>query len=246
MPQHRKVFGRVGTLAAILLAGALIASCVGRSKSAAKERYAPTIRPSDFGGTIDNAYLPLVPGARSLYQATTSKGTERTLIEVTHDTKTVRGVTCVVVHDTVTVGGELKEDTFDWYAQDRGGNVWYFGENTKEYEGGRVVSTKGSWEAGVDGAQPGIIMPAHPKVGTTYRQEYRRGVAEDQAKVLGLSETVEVPSGKYRDVVKTKDFTKLKPNTVEHKYYARGVGVVLEVMVRGGADRLELIEHHAP
>jgi hypothetical protein len=244
MLQHRKVFGRVGTLAAILLVGALIASCGGRSKSAAKEGYAPTIRPSDFGGTIDNAYLPLVPGARSLYQATTSKGTERTVIEVTHDTKTIRGVTCVVVHDTVTVGGELKEDTFDWYAQDRSGNVWYLGEATRAVRNGEL-SPAGSWEAGVDGALPGIIMKADPRVGDAYRQEYYRGHAEDMGKVVRTGASASVPFRSLEGLLVTQDWTPLEPKVVEEKFYARGIGLVLETTVRGGSDRNELVSYQS-
>ena len=120
--------------------------------------------------------------------------------------------------------GNLTEKTFDYYAQDKKGNVWYFGEDTKEYENGKVVSTKGSWEAGVDGAKPGFIMQADPKVGETYRQEYYEGEAEDMAKVLSLSESVTVPYGSFDQVLVTKEWTPLEPGLVEHKYYAPGVG----------------------
>lgn len=227
---------------------ALIAtSCSGKSSSSAteasKHAYAPRIRPADFGGPVDNPYFPLAPGSRWVYEGRNPEGNERTVVEVTRDTKTILGITAVVVHDTVTKDGNVKEDTFDWYAQDRQGNVWYLGEDTKEYANGVVVSTKGSWEAGVNGAQPGIIMKARPKAGATYRQEYFKGQAEDFAQVLSTRESVSVPAGTYRDVLKTKDFTPLEPELLEHKYYARGVGVVQEVTVKGGSGRVQLVEY---
>jgi hypothetical protein len=146
----------------------------------------------------------------------------------------------------VRLDGALIEDTVDWYAQDQQGNVWYFGEDTKEYEHGRAVSDHGSWEAGFKGAQPGIVMEASPQVGDRYRQEYFEGEAEDMAKVIAVDATATVPAGSYTDVVKTKDFTPLEPKLREHKYYARGVGVVLEVTFRGGSERAELVEHARP
>ena len=140
--------------------------------------------PARFSTTIDNPFLPFVPGTVMRYRETGDDGRGRVVVRVTHRTKTVQGVETVVVRDRAFVGGELVEDTFDWYAQDRQGNVWYFGENTKEYENGQVVSTAGSWKAGRDGARAGIVMKAHPRVGDTYYQEYAPGVAEDQATVL--------------------------------------------------------------
>jgi hypothetical protein len=231
---------------AAALAALLAASCNGKSSSsvteASKHAYAPRIRPADFGGPVDNPFFPLTPGSRWVYEGRKAEGNERTVVEVTRDTKTILGITAVVVHDTVTKDGSVKEDTFDWYAQDRQGNVWYLGEDTKEYENGAVVSTKGSWEAGVKGAQPGIIMKARPKPGGPYRQEYFKGQAEDYAQVLSTQASVTVPAGTYRDVVKTKDFTPLEPKLLEHKYYAPGVGVVREVTVKGSSGRVELVE----
>jgi hypothetical protein len=152
----------------------------------------------------------------------------------------------VVVHDKVTERGNLVENTFDWYAQDACGNVWYLGENTKEYEDGVVVSTAGSWEAGVDGAQAGVIMPADPRVGLTYRQEYLAGEAEDAAEILSLDEQVQVPFGHFRDAVLIKEFTPLHPRLLEYKLYAKGVGVVLAIAVSGGSDREELMRMTPP
>src|SRR3954462_2004891 len=134
--------------------------------------------------------------------------------------------------------GKLIEKTFNYYAQDKKGNVWYFGEDTREYKNGKVTSTKGSWEAGVDGAKPGIIMQAHPKVAQSYRQEYYKGEAEDMAKVLSLNESVTVPYGSFDRVLKTKEWTPLEPSYVEHKYYAPGVG-----QVYGGGLELVDVKH---
>jgi hypothetical protein len=143
---------------------------------------------------------------------------------VTSDTKKVMGVGCVVVEDKEWEGGKLIERTYDWFAQDKKGTVWYFGEDTKEYENGKVVSTKGSWEAGVDGAKPGIIMQADPKVGESYRQEYYPGEAMDMARVLSLNASVTVPYGSFDHVLETKEWTPLQPGFFEKKYYVRGVG----------------------
>jgi len=206
------------------------------------EPYEPTINPADFVAQIDNQYLLFTPGTTFIYEGETEDGKERIEVEVTHETKEILGVTCIVVRDRVWVDGELAEDTFDWYAQDKDGNVWYFGEDSKEYKGGKVVSTGGSWEAGVDGAKPGIIMKANPQIGDAYRQEYYKGEAEDLAEVLSLSESVSVSYGSFENCIKTKEWTPLEPDVVEHKYYATGVGVVLEVMVKGGSERTELVE----
>jgi len=212
---------RRGRPAAVVaaLAALLLTSCGGDSSTPATERskraYEPRIRPADFGGPVDNPYFPLVPGSRWIYDGTQKDGSERTTVEVTPDTKAILGVSAVVVHDTVSTAGAVKEDTFDWYAQDRKGNVWYFGEDTKEYENGVVVNTEGSWEAGVDGAKAGIIMKVRPRPGVAYRQEYYRDHAEDFAQVLGKVDSVTVPAGSYHDVLETKEFTPLEPKLVE-------------------------------
>ena len=212
-------------------------------KAVAEEvNYNPVIDPVNFVSGIDNKYFPLVPGTKHTYTAETDEGTERIEVYVTHQTKNVLGVTCVVVDDKVWLDDELIEATLDWYAQDGDGNVWYFGEDTKEYdENGNVISTEGSWEAGVDGAMPGIIMWAEPKVGDTYRQEYYEGEAEDMAKVLRMNASVSVPWGDYEDCLVTKEWTPLERGVIEHKYYAPGVGVVLEVARAGGKSRVELV-----
>jgi hypothetical protein len=202
------------------------------------QAYEPEFDPADFVAVIDNPYLPWTPGTTLVYEG----GGERVEVTVTDESREIMGIAATVIHDQVFVDGELVEDTFDWYAQDAAGNVWYLGEETEEYGGGEVVSTEGSWEAGVDGAQPGIAMLANPQVGDAYRQEFYEGEAEDVAKVFALAESVEVPQGSYDDVLVTEDWTPLDPDIVEHKFYAPGVGVVREELVEGGDEVLELIE----
>jgi len=152
------------------------------------------------------------------------------------------GVTCIVVHNRASLDGELIEETYDWYAQDREGNVWYFGEYSTQFEGGVPISVGGSWEAGVDGALPGIIMLAHPRVGDSYRQEYYAGEAEDMAEVVSLNESVAGPTGSYDQVLMTRDWTPLEPGIAENKYYAPGVGLIREVTVQGGSGSIDLIQ----
>ena len=208
-------------------------------------QYAPVIVPSDFVAGVNNTYFPLIPGTMWVYETKTEDGTEQDVVEVTALTKVVLGVTCVVVSDTVSIGGSNIEVTADWYAQDVDGNVWYFGEDSTEYEGAKVVSHAGSWEAGVDGAMPGIIMLADPEVGLSYHQEYLKGVAEDMAQVLSLDASASVPEGAFSHVLRTKEWTPLEPKAAEEKYYAAGIGCVLEVAVKGGTDRTELVEYMA-
>jgi len=200
--------------------------------------YQPVIDPAAFTTSIDNPYLPMTPGTRTIYEADTSDGRQQTTTEVTRDTKTIMGVTTVVVHDTVTLDGKPSEDTVDWFAQDRDGNVWYFGEATKEFDG-QKASTAGSFEAGVDGALPGIVMPAHPQIGDTYRQEYAKGVAEDTGEVVSLTGSDTTPmTGPAKELLVIKDADLLDPNgPAENKYYSRGVGLILTVPITGAPER---------
>jgi hypothetical protein len=208
--------------------------------------YAPTIDPANFVAKIDNAYFPLIPGSRWVMKGEGESAGEVTITEVTTDTKTIVGVVCTVVRDEVKADGELQELTFDWYAQDAAGNVWYFGEDTAEYKNGKVTSRKGAWEAGVDGAQPGIIMPADPIVGVTYRQELLAGEAEDMAKAVQLGASAETPAGSYSDVLVTEDWTPLEPDVMERKFYAPGVGLVMERGIKGGRGLNRLTEFVQP
>ena len=203
----------------------------------------PQVDPADFVAGIDNPWMPFTPGSRWVYESQTDDGLERIEVVVTDDHKTAMGIGATVVRDTVTLDGRVIEDTWDWYAQDRDGNVWYLGEETKEYDEDGSISTEGSWEAGVDGAVPGIIMHADPQVGEAYRQEFYEGEAEDVAEVVRTGESVEVPAGRFDDVLVILEWNPLEPDVLEEKYYARGVGVVLEQKVRGGDQRVELVEH---
>lgn len=204
--------------------------------------YRPDIDPADFVDTIDNAYLPFAPGARWTYRGESEGVTELTEVVVTDQRREVMGISATVVRDTVSAGGEVIEDTYDWYAQDRDGNVWYLGEDTAEYENGQVVSTEGSWEAGVDGALPGIVMLSHPEVGRAYRQEFYEGQAEDLAEVVDVGTTRSIGLGDYRDVVVIEEWNPLEPTVVENKYFAPGVGPIAEEKVRGGDEVVELVE----
>jgi hypothetical protein len=201
--------------------------------------------PALFTTEIDNPYWPMRPGSRWISRETAPDGTrQRVVVTVTSRTKLIaNGITARVVHDVVREEGELVEVTDDWYAQDCAGNVWYLGEKTAEYEDGKVVSRAGSWEAGVDGAQPGIVMPANPAVGMEYRQEHYAGEAEDNGEILSLDEQVGVPAGHFADVVMTRDTDALRPRVLEYKFYARGIGPVLAIGVSGGDDREELLSY---
>ena len=210
-------------------------------KAALETEYNPIINPSEFSSEIDNRYFSLTSGKKMVYEAKTEEGTERIEVYVTDETRVVMGVETRVVWDRVWLNNSLIEDTKDWYAQDKEGNVWYFGEESVELIDGKIVSYAGSWEAGIDGAQPGIIMKASPKVGDSYRQEYYKGEAEDMADVLALNEDVKVPFGNFSGCLKTRDYTPLEIGADEYKYYCSEVGgVVLEVVVESD-DKVELL-----
>jgi hypothetical protein len=205
--------------------------------------------PARFSADIDNPYWPMAPGARWVYRETDSSGAvQKVVVTVTDRTRRIaNGVEARVVHDLVTEGGQTVEDTYDWYAQDADGNVWYLGEDTTEFEDGRPVSHEGAWEAGVDGAQAGVVMPARPVVGLEYRQEFLAGEAEDRARVLSLDEQAEVPFGHFTGVLLTKDHTPVEPKVLEYKLYARGVGPVLVLSPSGsGGGREELLSFEEP
>lgn len=208
--------------------------------------YQPKIDPDNFVDVIDNPYLPYPVGASWTYEGTEDGETETVKVTVTPERKEIMGISATVVRDTVTTGdGEVVEDTYDWFAQDRDGNVWYLGEDSTEFENGKAVSTSGSWEAGVDGALPGIVMQAHPEVGQAYRQEYYVGEAEDLAEVDQLDATENVPFGDFDQLVVIKEWNPLEPDVVEEKYFAPGVGLVLEVKTEGGDGRSGLTEYTA-
>ena len=238
------------TIAGTLIAALALAGCGGddgdgasASRDLPRGGEAVELNPDEFTTEIDNPYWPMTPGHRWVYRETEG-GTElRVVVTVTDATKRIaNGIEARVVHDVVSENGEPIEVTDDWYAQDSDGNVWYLGEDTAEYENGKVITRSGSFEAGVDGAQPGIAVPADPAVGSVYRQEYLAGEAEDFAEVLSTDASVEVPYGSFDAALKTKDVNPLeKPKPVEHKFYVDGVGPVLAETVAGGSGVEELV-----
>ncbi len=201
--------------------------------------YNPTINPANFVEGVTNPFFPLVPGTSYIYR----NDEEIVTVTVTNRTKVISGVKCVVVRDTVTTpNGQVVEDTEDFYAQDIQGNVWYFSEITQEFDNGDLVSLEGSFKTGVDGAKPGIIMPANPQVGDVYRQEFLLNEAEDLAQVLSITGSATVPMASCKgDCLVTKEFTPISPGAIENKYYARGIGFILEINPDSG-KRLELVE----
>jgi hypothetical protein len=205
--------------------------------------YHPKIDPAKFTNKITNKYFPMSPGKTLHYRGKRDGVPTEHVFTVTHQTKTVMGVKVLVIKDVVTQNHSLVEKTTDWYAQDAAGNVWYFGEDTAEYQNGVVTSTAGTWEAGVDKAQPGIVMPAIPHVGDSFRQEYRPGVAMDEAKILSVNATARVPAGTYSHLVVTFDKNPLDPSKKERKFYAPGVGFVRAILHGGGhAETTELVK----
>jgi hypothetical protein len=198
--------------------------------------------PTMFTTEIDNPYWPMKPGTRWTYREIDGDGTElQAVIIVTTQTRLIaNGVTARVVRDTVTRDGEIIEDTLDWYAQDAAGNLWYLGEDTAEFDQTAITSTSGSWEAGLDGALPGVIVPGDPQPGQKYRQEYYSGEAEDNGEVLSLTETADVPYGHFDQVLMTGDTSGIDPDVLEHKFYGIGVGPVLTLDIAGGG-REELL-----
>jgi hypothetical protein len=206
-------------------------------------KYAPRVTPEELSTTVDNPLFPAPVGASWTYEARTDEGLERDEVTVLAETKDVWGVTATVVRDTVYLDDELIEDTWDWYAQDTHGNVWYLGEETYEYEDGVKVCDCGSWQSGVGGALPGVIMLGDPRVGDVYRQEYLAGEAEDLAEVVSLDETVTVPAGTFEGCIETHDLSAVEASVDEHKFHCPGVGTVLELE---GDVRVELIAYSVP
>jgi hypothetical protein len=203
--------------------------------------YSPTIDPADFVTKVDNRYWPLEPGTAYHFEGVRGTTPQSDDELVLLRTKKILGITSTVVQDTVSEGGRPVERTFDWYAQDKQGNVWYMGEDSLELQHGRFVKASDSWEAGVDSAEPGIIMPADPKPGDSYRQEYYPpGEALDQARVLGYSGRVKVPYGAFGRSLVTSEFSPLEPQT-EQKYYVAGVGEIQERVVKGHHEQFQLV-----
>jgi hypothetical protein len=246
---HRTIGVAVAGIAAAALAAALAATLVApASSSAASSCPKPPKLPAvdQFVGQIDNRYLPLTPGTTFTYKGKLDGEPAKDVFTVTHQTKMILGVTTRVIHDQVFVKNELVEDTFDWFAQDLNGNVWYFGEDTKELEDGVVVSTEGSWEAGVDNARAGIFMPANPAVGQVFKQEDAKNVAEDCTKIVDLNAFVKTPYVTSSNAMRTEEFSLLEPDVLDNKYYVPDIGLVREQTVQGGSDVLELVSVTGP
>ena len=238
---------KVRVVGAVLLLAIAAGVAVLAKAGGTPAPYRPRIDPAAFTSVIDNPYLPLRPGSRLVYEGRTDEGLERKVVEVTDRTRVLLGVTCVEVHDTVSVDGRLEEDTLDWFAEDRAGTVWYFGEQTRTVDEAGRSTPAGSWEAGVKGALPGVAMPADPKpAGPAYRQEYLPGEAEDMARVISVSEELSVPFGSYVQVLVTREWSPLEPGVAEHKHYAPGIGLIREEGVEGESGHADLIEYTKP
>ena len=230
----------IGFLSSTIALVTLLSFSIGVAE--AKKYELPAINSDDFVTVINNPYFPLDPGTTFIYKPLDEDNVVDTM-EVTYDTKEILGVICIVVHDWETVDGELTEDTYDWYAQDKYGNVWYFGEDTTAFLDDGTISKEGSWEAGKNGAEAGIIMLADPIAGLSYQQEYSKDIAEDMAKVLRLDARVSLENGdSFEDCLKTKEWTPLNPGVIENKYYAPGVGLVLIEELKEKTVRVELVD----
>jgi hypothetical protein len=211
-------------------------------------RAAPSaIDPSDFASRVTNPWFPLEPGTVYVYRGVKDGQASRDVVTVSAATKLIQGVRATVVHDRLYLAGRLRERTTDWYAQDRRGRVWYFGETTAELDRKEhVTSREGSWQSGVGGAEAGIFMPAHPKVGRSFRQEYYKGHAEDHFSVLSLGAPIRVPFVRSSRALLTKEWTPLEPDVLDHKYYVRGIGMVKEASVRGPREVGALVSVKRP
>lgn len=232
--------------ALLLGVAALIAASAtpGTSESPAVPTRPPG--PAGFAALVDNPWFPLRPGTTYIYRGVKDGQPSRDVFTVTAAAKTIQGVRCTVVHDRLYLRGRLHERTEDWYAQDKTGNVWYFGEATAELSpDGSVESTEGSWQAGIDGARAGIFMPAHPHVGQSGRQEYYKGHAEDHFRVLSLAADVDTPATSSHRALLTREWTPLEPGVVDHKLYVKGIGMVLEQTVKGGDERNSLVSRRS-
>ena len=221
---------------------AIIPLLIGSAALATSGARAPSaVDPDDFVRHVTNPFLPLQPGTVFVYRGTSGGEGFTDRVRVMHRTRTILGIRATVVRDVVRHGATVLESTADWFAQNRAGNVWYFGERTRSYEDGRV-STEGSWEAGVDGAQPGIVMPADPEAAAGYRQEHSEDEAEDQAWILHRGGSIR----RWDHVLATLEWTPLEPKVFERKWYARGIGFVRSVAVAGEQEVLELVSVHRP
>src|SRR2546426_8830591 len=237
MPMLKKLLtGSAGAAIAV----AAIAAVWASSASAVAQTSGQVFDPNNFVTVIDNPYYPLPVGRTRVYSGVRDGQTQRDTVTVTNQTKVILGVTATVVSDIADHDAALLEKTFDWFAQDRQGNVWYLGEDTVHYLPHGKADTSGSWEAGVNGAQPGIIMEANPQIPDAYRQEYLAGEAEDTAWIVDRGGTVSVPYGKVRNGLTTLEATRLEPGAYDQKVYGPGLGIVLEQSLSGANEYAKL------
>ena len=238
----------VGLIALITVVAVPVAGVVGVSSAGAKAHgYSPPpLKPSKYVRHVTNPWFPLTPGTTYTYTGIRDGKEVTNVFKVTHRTKKISGVTATVIDDRLyQAGGKLAEKTTDWYAQDKRGDVVYLGESTKALDShGNLTDTSGSWLAGRNGAKAGIFMPAHPKVGQSFRQEFLKGQAEDHFKILERHASVTVPAVSSRNAMKTEEWTPLEPGVIDDKFYVRGIGTVKEAAVKGGDEQLELVSVH--
>ncbi len=241
---------RVRMIPLITIAIGSLAACNSNSPTAlvpSGPEYDPDI-PTQWVAAVTNPYFPLIAGSSWSYESETDEGSETIEVVVLQEKKTIMGVEATIVHDQVFLDGDLIENTFDWYAQAANGDVWYLGEDTEELEDGIVESTDGSFEWGVDGALPGIIMWGNPAahINEEYRQEFYEGEAEDWGKVIRVAQNISIPFGDFDDCIVTDDWNGLEPGTLENKTSCPGIGVVFETQVQGGDQEVFLVDFQMP
>jgi hypothetical protein len=212
-------------------------------KYGAGSAYHPAIKPSNFSANVTNPWFPLQPGTTYLYTGVKDGKQAMDLYQVSQHTRTIDGVATRIVNDRLFLSGVLEERTTDYYAQDRCGDVWYFGEDTATLDKrGRVTDRSGSFHAGVNGAQPGVFMQSEPTLGRWFRQEWYHGQAEDRYRALSTSAFISVRYGSFDHALRTEERTNLEPGVVDNKYYVRGVGEVKEMTIKGGNESLQLLD----
>jgi hypothetical protein len=231
-------------LAAVAIATAAVGIVAASSRMTTTAT--PVFDPDDFVSVIDNPYFPLPVGRTLTYTGIKDGQTQRDVVTVTDQKKVILGVTATVVSDVADHNGTILEKTSDWYAQDEQGNVWYLGEDTVAFLAHGKTDTSGSWQAGIDGAVPGIIMLADPQIPDAYRQELLTGEAEDTAWVVDRGTTVTVPYGKVKNVLTTLEATRLDPGAYDQKVYAPGIGIVLEQALTGEVETAKLLSVSGP
>ncbi len=233
-------------LSVMAIAGVFVNSGWTSGAGASGDDYHPVLDPANFVAVVDNPYFPLPAGRTLVYEGVKDGQTQIDTVTITGQTKVILGITATVVSDVSTHNGAVLERTLDWYAQDKEGNVWYLGEDTTAFLPHGKTDTTGSWQAGVGGAEPGLIMEAQPQIPDAYRQEFLAGVAEDTAWVVELGGTVRVPYGRLRNVLTTLEATQVEPGSYDRKVYAPGIGIVLELALTGTPESAQLVSVTGP